>query len=76
MVTSSEEPRLTGTPLSPSMIMRLPCRQSSMYMKERVCRPSPQISIRWSPERTASATFRHTAAGAFSRPPSQVPFGP
>jgi len=39
-----------------------------------VCSPSPQISI--SPPSSVSATLRHKAAGAFSRPPSQVPLGP
>jgi hypothetical protein len=47
-----------------------------MNMKERVCVPSPQISIVWFPERLAAITFRQIAAGAFSRPPYQVPFGP
>ena len=44
-----------------------------MYMKLRVWVPSPQISIRRSPLSMASITLRHIAAGAFSRPPSQVP---
>src|ERR1022692_2465265 len=41
---------------------------------ERVCSPSPQISI--SPRSSASATLRHSAAGAFSLPPAHVPSGP
>ena len=45
-------------------------RQSSIYMKLRVCSPSPQISISCRPESFASATLRQIAAGAFSRPPS------
>ena len=47
-----------------------------MYMKLRVCSPSPQTSISWSPESLASAILRQIAAGAFSRPPSNVPCGP
>src|ERR1022692_1637825 len=39
-----------------------------------VCSPSPQISI--SPRSSASATLRHSAAGAFSLPPAHVPSGP
>ena len=56
--------------------IRVPATQSSMYMNDRVCSPSPQTSTRWSPDRHASATFRQIAAGAFSRPPCQVPCGP
>ena len=41
-----------------------------MYMNERVCLPSPQISISCLPESLASMTLRQMAAGAFSRPPS------
>ena len=74
--TSSELPRLTGSALSPARIICEPCTQSSMYMKLRVCSPSPQISISWLPEIEASAILRQTAAGAFSRPPVQVPSGP
>ncbi len=47
-----------------------------MYMKLRVCLPSPQISISCLPASFASMTLRQIAAGAFSRPPSQVPCGP
>ena len=47
-----------------------------MYMKLRVCLPSPQISISCLPVSLASMTLRQMAAGAFSRPPSQVPCGP
>ena len=47
-----------------------------MYMKLRVCSPSPQISISCLPESLASATLRQIAAGAFSRPPSKVPMRP
>ena len=59
-----------------SMILREPLAQSSMYMKLRVWVPSPQISISCLPEDSASSTFRQIAAGAFSRPPVQVPNGP
>lgn len=41
---------------------------------DRVCCPSPQISI--SSPSLASATFRQMAAGAFSLPPVHVPSGP
>jgi hypothetical protein len=41
-----------------------------MYMNERVCSPSPQISISCLPESLAAMTLRQIAAGAFSRPPS------
>ena len=51
----------------------VPLRQSSMYMKLRVCSPSPQISISCLPEMPASIPCGEMAAGAFSRPPSQVP---
>ena len=62
--------------MSLSMIVSVPFRQSSMYMKLRVCSPSPQISISCLPDSFASITLRQIAAGAFSRPPSQVPCGP
>ena len=48
----------------------MPSTQSSMYVKLRVCLPSPQISISLVPPSTAAATLRQMAAGAFSRPPS------
>ena len=41
---------------------------------KRIAVPSPQTSI--VPPSSASATLRHNAAGAFSRPPLQVPSGP
>jgi len=44
--------------------------------KLRVCVPSPQISIECRPESRASSALRQMAAGAFSRPPNQVPYGP
>jgi hypothetical protein len=47
-----------------------------MYMKLRVCSPSPHTSISLLPSSFAWATFREIAAGAFSRPPSKVPIGP
>ena len=62
--------------MSLAMIAVVPYRQSSMYVKLRVCSPSPQISISLLPESFASITLRQSAAGAFSRPPSQVPCGP
>ena len=44
-----------------------------MYMKLRVWSPVPQISISCPPRSLASITLRQMAAGAFSRPPYQVP---
>ena len=76
METSSLEPRLIGSTMSLAVIRQMPLRQSSMYMKLRVCLPSPQISISCLPVSFASMTLRQMAAGAFSRPPSQVPSGP
>jgi hypothetical protein len=45
METSSLEPRLIGVAINSSqcMIMSMPFTQSSMYMKLRVCVPSPQM---------------------------------
>ena len=74
--TSSALPRLIGSTGGPSMIIWTPSTQSSTYMKLRVWKPSPQISISSEPPRTASATLRQIAAGAFSRPPRKVPNGP
>ena len=62
--------------MSLCMILTMPSTQSSMYMKLRVCLPSPQISISSLPVSMAWITLRQIAAGAFSRPPSQVPCGP
>ena len=59
-----------------SVINSMPFMQSSMYMKLRVCSPVPQISISCLPVTLASITLRQIAAGAFSRPPYQVPHGP
>jgi hypothetical protein len=42
--------------------------------EQAVCSPSPQISM--SSPLQAIATLRQMAAGAFSRPPTQVPSGP
>ena len=47
-----------------------------MYMKLRVCWPLPQMLISCLPETLAWMTLRQMAAGAFSRPPSHVPYGP
>src|SRR5215831_8921076 len=76
MVTASLEPRLIGSRILEFIIRFMPFRQSSIYMKLRVCSPEPQISISCLPVSLASITFRQIAAGAFSRPPSQVPHGP
>jgi hypothetical protein len=76
IVTNSLDPRLIGSRMSECMIFWMPSTQSSMYMNDLVCVPSPQISMVWSPDAFAAITFRQTAAGAFSRPPHQVPFGP
>ena len=74
MVTSSSVPRFRASRQSDAMIRVSPSTQSSTYMNERVCSPSPQISI--SLPFDAMATFREIAAGAFSLPPSYVPRGP
>ena len=58
------------------MIMSMPFTQSSIYMKLRVWWPSPQMLMVCLPASMAAMTFRQMAAGAFSRPPSQVPQGP
>jgi hypothetical protein len=39
-------------------------------------RAFPQMTISGLPEFFASITFQQMAAGAFSRPPSRVPYGP
>lgn len=54
------------------VMRRMPSTQSSMYVKDRVCWPSPHISI----SSELVSTFRQNAAGAFSRPPFHVPYGP
>ena len=74
--TISLEPRLIGSRILESMMSWMPFRQSSMYMKLRVWWPLPQMSISCLPLSLASITLRQMAAGAFSRPPSQVPCGP
>ena len=78
METSSLVPRLIGVAISASqcMIMSMPFTQSSIYMKLRVWWPSPQMVMSCLPVSMASMTLRQMAAGAFSRPPSQVPQGP
>jgi hypothetical protein len=50
----------------------IPSTQSSMYVNDRVWRPSPHIST----SVVAVAALRQNAAGAFSRPPFHVPNGP
>ena len=70
MLTSSSLPMLSGSTMLLWASLIVPSVQSSMYMKERVCSPSPQISIACSPDSLAAITLRHIAAGAFSRPPS------
>jgi hypothetical protein len=67
---------LIGSAKSDRVTIVVPTTQSSMYMKLRVCSPSPQISTSRSPVNLAIASLRHAAAGAFSRPPVQVPWGP
>src|SRR5258708_17574962 len=75
-VTASLQPRLIGSGIPEFMMRSIPFTQSSMYMKLRVCSPLPQISISCLPLSFASMTFLQMAAGAFSRPPYQVPHGP
>ena len=68
IVTSSSVPTLTGSRKSERISRWTPSTQSSTYMNERVCRPSPQISI--VSTGLARAILRDSAAGAFSLPPS------
>jgi hypothetical protein len=70
IVIISLEPIFTGPVKFERASRSDPSRHSSMYRNERVCSPSPQISI--SPPGSASATFRQIAAGTFSLPPVQV----
>ena len=72
METISSEPRLTGSAKSLLVSLKMPSTQSSMYVNERVCFPSPHIST----SVVAVAALRQKAAGAFSLPPFQVPKGP
>jgi hypothetical protein len=60
----------SGSMMSLWASLIVPAVQSSMYMNERVCSPSPQISISCRPDSLAAITLRQIAAGAFSRPPS------
>lgn len=62
MPTISLEPRLIGSVMSESKMASVPYRQSSMYMKLRVCSPSPHTSISCLPETCACATLRQIAA--------------
>src|SRR5271165_1533758 len=68
IVISRSVPRFSGSWKSEAMRRSRPSTQSSTYMNDRVCSPSPQTSI--VPISSVSATFLQTAAGAFSRPPS------
>lgn len=45
MLTISQLPRLSGSLKSDLVTRRMPSTQSSMYVKLRVCLPSPHISI-------------------------------
>ena len=67
-LVAADVERLDDVALRPGVIV--PSMQSSMYMKLRVCSPSPQISISCLPASLAAITLRQIAAGAFSRPPS------
>src|SRR5450756_485923 len=55
------------------MSLSMPSVQSSMWQKDLVCSPSPQISISGLSLSFAIATLRHMAAGAFSRPHTVAP---
>ena len=72
MDTISSEPKLTGSQKSDFVRRTIPSTQSSMYVNDRVWRPSPHIST----SVVAVAALRQNAAGAFSRPPFHVPNGP
>ena len=70
--TISVEPKLIGTSQSENVKRNTPSTQSSMKVKDRVCLPSPHISN----SVVLVMALRQKAAGAFSRPPFQVPRGP
>ena len=74
MVTISSEPMFTGPSKRERISRIVPSMHSDTYRKDLVCLPSPQISI--ARPFGVIAILRHSAAGAFSRPPSQVPSGP
>src|SRR5580704_7857352 len=59
----STEPILTGPEKFERVRRVMASTHSSIYRNDRVCEPSPQISI--SPPDLAIATLRHIAAGAF-----------
>src|SRR5215217_7480175 len=62
MLTSSSLPMFSGSMMSLAASRIVPSVQSSMYMNERVCSPSPQISISCLPESLAAMTLRQLAA--------------
>jgi|TARA_B110000305_G_C19401370_1_gene620345 hypothetical protein len=72
MLTISVDPRLMGFEQEENMSLSTPSTQSSMYVKDLVCFPSPHISN----SVVLVMAFLQNAAGAFSLPPLQVPNGP
>src|SRR5947208_14509669 len=72
--TYSGHPMFVGPSRSDRVSLRMPSTMSSTYVYDRIAVPSPHTSM--VPPTGASATLRQMAAGAFSRPPVQVPSGP
>src|SRR5206468_2581377 len=72
--TYSALPMFAGPASEDAVSRTMPSTMSSTYVYERIAVPSPHTSI--VPPSVASATLRQMAAGAFSRPPVQVPSGP
>jgi hypothetical protein len=74
MVKVSSTPMLVGRASSESTRQRTARTRSLTYTKERTMQPPPNTSML--PPSGAWAILRHSAAGAFSRPPRQAPLGP
>ena len=74
MATLSSGPMLVGRSSSERVRSSTASTRSSTYTKVRMVLPPPNTSM--VPPSAASATLRAIAAGAFSRPPRQVPKGP
>ena len=69
MDTISSEPKLTGSQKSDFVRRTIPSTQSSMYVNDRVWRPSPHIST----SVVAVAALRQNAAGRFLAAPLPGP---
>ena len=69
--TLSSVPMLAGRVSAERVKVTTASTRSTTYTKERTVRPPPKTSMTPSPSN--SAILRAMAAGAFSRPPRQVP---